>query len=1234
MKKNFMYFALALLSVLVLGGGLKSWAAVPEPTNKLDPNTVFNLDNDVVTFKVIAWDGELGAYKVQIVGVDYDYVQTPPENLTVKTVFQWKRGKELVNFYVTSIAATNDEERGSFWAQTNLKKVEFVNDGAIIGNDKFQITIGANAFNGCTNLETLTLPDNVVSIGEYAFRSSAIKNFVIPAECSTIGQFAFDNTRSLQTVTVSQGKKDSDGEQMGNIVLGTISQKVFANSYVHVLDLSMARALTTIEDDAFIYSESEVNNQLTKVILPDGIYNSVTKKVVKGGPTTFVSLGTKGTAFRFCTALESIGNTEISIIPLINNGAFEGCESLKELYLPKTADIAASSTSLKSAFLGCKSLETLKFADGWNQNIGSDIYASKDLSEDEQKAEKSYLKSVTFVGSINGTGSVGNPGEATIAENAFLDCTGLATLTFTKGFVADGTVSTNNITIGVNAFKGTALTSVKFNGFTFGAASLGGAITINPGAFACDELADVTFGKIAYSSTSENQTFELKNKVFVSDKLKDVTFGDITAADETHSILTIGNGTNPVVVKKTSDGIDALETVTFGKLTAGAFTIGTYAFQSEVLKSVVFKDITTVDKDKAGSLTIGDAAFLSVSSVSGPGNTNEKTVEIGNIGSFKKDDIFQTLTVAFGTNAFAGTKLKSVTVKNLTDGANVTCNAGSFANSTGDTEKFSAMAETVTIGKIEKSATVDVKAGAFTAPQRKNSEFVVKIATGDKENIAGTVNAEAGAFNAPSVGTTKYTLGNIASTADLGGLADDSFVGSTDGEVPVATNTTSVTLGEVEAGLSSAPFTNVYDATVGKWAKTANLDFAVFKGVVEATIGDIVKDASISGIYDPAKKLESLEFTGNVAGDIKTFNSPKVRSIKFTSEDPEVKKHAFTSGSFQAAGADAATAIDNEQIVVVYKTRTSAKSSAIFAVDAFGTTADDKQSVTLYTDEWTKVNIFQNKSIYKSGEPFRLSLSASDVVPGQDITATCYTHTGGKYAYGRLYIPAGSGMVYKIDAKKGEDGKNAVTLYWGYNDGADIYMNPVLPSEGYYWIDATLAAQTLIVRSTETSAETATVVAEGASAEDLLNLDITWFDEVNAGDNKLRFAPEAIVNQELQNNAEFKGKSIYVMANPKKNGLAFALLNQYKAKDESADPKEYRNLAKNSIYIVANVDPRTAADRLNIIWPEDVEEGATAIQSVKNASVNEGEIYNLQGVRVNAAYKGVVIKNGKKMIQK
>jgi hypothetical protein len=1241
MKKTFKYFTFMLLTLAVLGISLKSWAAVPEPTNKLNVGDIFNRDGDCVTYKVIdVWNSDLGAYPVQIYGVDYDYVSTPPSELTINTVFQWKRGKELVNFYVVSIKETDDSERGAFWAQTNLKKVELVNtlkgeDGKLlIGNDKFKIEVGANAFNGCSNLATLTFPDNVKSIGAYAFRSSAITSFVIPAECQTIGEFAFDNTRQLKTVTVSKGEKDAAGEYKGNVVLDKISQKVFANSYVQELDLSLARNLQEIEDDAFIYSESEVNNQLKKVILPDGTYNGSTKKVVKGGPTLFLTMGS---AFANCTALTTIENLEISIVDKIRRGtnsknsAFENCRSLTELYLPATAWIEGGSNPI-SAFYGCESLATLKFADGWGSTIGMNIYKSKkrdglggttDLSDAEQKAEKSYLKEVIFMGGVEGG--------AVINNSAFRDCENLATLTFTKGFVMAAGGADRSITINPYAFAGTALTKVDFYGTSF-AGDVNASVTISANSFACDNLGEVAFGKITYAAdgTSLSEAFTLENGAFKSDNLKKVTFGEIKAtagSDATYpSTLTIGSGSK-VFTKAKSESDDALEEVAFGNMMPGAFTIGSSAFASSALKKVAIESIATTDHKTNGTLNVKANAFYGdvANSVQ-----NEKTVEIGSIGVTKKADGTYTasLEVNFNNSAFAAKQLKTVKIGDVKDGATVTFQANSFANLMPNTDKGTAMTETVTIGQIEEHAIVDVKGSAFQGPSKKESEFVVNIATGKDQKIAGTVKAVNSAFTGPAVGTTTYTFGNIASTAVFDDLALASFAGSDDGTTPIPTNTTSVTIGNVEKAFTYNPFTKVYDATVGKWDVAGNLDLAVFDGVVEATVGDIAK--ATGSISDLGNTLESLEFTGNVAGDIKTFNSSKVRSIKFTSEDPEVKKGAFNSSSFSIAGYGAELA--NEQIVVVYKTKTAAKSSAIFEDNAFGALGD-AQSVTLYTDEWTKVNIFQNKSIYATGEPYRVSLSASDIVPGEDITATCYTHTGGKYAYGRLYIPAGSGMYYKIDAKKGEDGKNAVTLYWGYNDGTDIYMNPVLPSEGYYYIDATLTSQVLIVRTTDTSAEKASIVAEAATAEDLANPEITWFDDVEAVGNKLRYAPEAIVNQELQNNTEFKGKSIYVMANPKKNGLAFALLNQYKAKDESAEIKEYRDLAKNSIYIVAKVDPRTAAARLNVIWPEDVEE-ATAIKSVKSAGANDGEIYNLQGVRVNAAYKGVVIKNGKKMIQK
>ena len=84
-----------------------------------------------------------------------------------------------------------------------------------------------------------------------------------------------------------------------------------------------------------------------------------------------------------------------------------------------------------------------------------------------------------------------------------------------------------------------------------------------------------------------------------------------------------------------------------------------------------------------------------------------------------------------------------------------------------------------------------------------------------------------------------------------------------------------------------------------------------------------------------------------------------------------------------------------------------------------------------------------------------------------------------------------------------------------------------------------------------------------------------------------------------------------------KNGIGFA---QFTGVD----------IQKNQFFIQSTKAP-DAAGRLNVVWVED---DATAIKGVKKAAAEAGAIYNLSGQKVNASYKGVVIKEGKKYIQK
>ena len=63
-------------------------------------------------------------------------------------------------------------------------------------------SIGNNAFAGCEFLESITIPDNVTSIGEYAFKESGLRSITIPHKVNSIGQEAFYNCSGLTSVTI------------------------------------------------------------------------------------------------------------------------------------------------------------------------------------------------------------------------------------------------------------------------------------------------------------------------------------------------------------------------------------------------------------------------------------------------------------------------------------------------------------------------------------------------------------------------------------------------------------------------------------------------------------------------------------------------------------------------------------------------------------------------------------------------------------------------------------------------------------------------------------------------------------------------------------------------------------------------------------------------------------------------------------------------------------------------
>ena len=114
---------------------------------------------------------------------------------------------------LTSATLTGAETIGAsaFQGCTNLKNVAF--------GDSLQ-TIGESAFSGCTSYGgTLILPDKVTEIGRYAFNSTALEKVKLNAELTSLGEDAFNACKQMTVLDMSSVKSKNflpDGSVMIN----------------------------------------------------------------------------------------------------------------------------------------------------------------------------------------------------------------------------------------------------------------------------------------------------------------------------------------------------------------------------------------------------------------------------------------------------------------------------------------------------------------------------------------------------------------------------------------------------------------------------------------------------------------------------------------------------------------------------------------------------------------------------------------------------------------------------------------------------------------------------------------------------------------------------------------------------------------------------------------------------------------------------------------------------------
>ena len=216
------------------------------------------------------------------------------------------------------------------------------------------VTIGSGAFATCLGLPSVEIPNSVITIESSAFQScTGLTEVEIPNSVTTIGGGAFSSCSGLTSVTIGNSVTTIGNDafaycyNLANVAIGSSVTHIGTFAFSHcsqLTNLEIPNSVTTIDKDAFSYCTG-----LTSVTIPSSVttigkygftscYN-LTSMTVASGNTTFDSRDNCNAIIETSsnTLLYGCKNTVIpNTVTAIGDGAFDYCTGLTSMEIPNS----------------------------------------------------------------------------------------------------------------------------------------------------------------------------------------------------------------------------------------------------------------------------------------------------------------------------------------------------------------------------------------------------------------------------------------------------------------------------------------------------------------------------------------------------------------------------------------------------------------------------------------------------------------------------------------------------------------------------------------------------------------------------------------------------------------------------------------------------------------------------------------------------------------------------------